>query len=65
MLDSGSGAGKAKPPAFVEFLATDATAKPEYTIELQGGQSTLRVRCVGTAMAEVVQLCRTLWDVAR
>jgi hypothetical protein len=62
MLASRPGAGKAVPPAFVEFLASGGTGKPEYRIELEGRNGTLRVHCAG---ADVAVLSRALWDVAR
>ena len=59
---SGSEVSEAKPPVFVELLAT---TKPEYTIELEGRQGTLRIRCSGAAMADVAGLSRALWDATR
>lgn len=37
---------------------------PEYTIELEGRHSRLRIHCKGTTAADLAGLSRALWDVA-
>ena len=70
MVASSRSSTKASPPAtFVELLApgqTRAGSRPaEYTLELEGGGGKLRIHCQAAAPAELANLCRTLWDLAR
>ena len=58
-----SGRGKAAPAAFVELLAADAAGVPEYSIELEGRNGKLCIRCKGTTVADLAGLSRALWEI--
>jgi len=47
-----------KAPAFVELLNP---GRPEYTIELDGPDGTLRIHCKGVSTTQLAELSRTLW----
>ena len=64
MMAAGAVAGKASPPAFVEFMAAATTGQAEYTIELEGRNGRLRIHCKGATAANLAELSRALWDVA-
>jgi len=64
MVAAGAVAGKAAPPAFVEFMAAATTGQAEYTIELEGRNGRLRIHCKGATAANLAELSRALWDVA-
>ena len=57
-------AGKASPPAFIEFMAAATAGQAEYTIELEGRNGRLRIHCKGATAANLAELSRALWDVA-
>jgi len=55
------------PPSFVELLAPgvpSGTGRPEYTIELEGRNGTLRIHCKGVTATELADLSRVLWSSA-
>jgi hypothetical protein len=54
----------AKPPAFVELMASGSSGVPECTLELEGGKGRLRILCKGARATELAELSRALWDVA-
>ena len=64
MVAAGAVAGKAAPPAFVEFMAPAVSGQAEYTIELEGRNGRLRIHCKGATAANLAELSRALWDVA-
>jgi hypothetical protein len=53
-------------PAFVELRApaNPVANRPEYTIELEGRHSKLRIHCQGATAAELAGLSRALLDIA-
>ena len=57
------------PAAFVELLAPSQARSgprlPEYTLELEGRQGTLRIHCQAATAMELATLSRALWDMAR
>ncbi|MGA2186354.1 MAG: hypothetical protein ABSH47_25340 [Bryobacteraceae bacterium] len=55
---------KAKPPAFVELMASGSPGVPECTLELEGCKGRLRIFCKGASATELAELSRALWDVA-
>jgi len=57
-------AGKASPPAFIEFMAAATAGQAEYKIELEGRNGRLRIHCKGATAANLAELSRALWDVA-
>ena len=61
---SNSGPRKTPLPAFVELLAAGAASLPEYTIELEGRNGKLCIRCKGTTAADLAGLSRALWEIA-
>jgi hypothetical protein len=64
MVASSPASRKAMPPAFVELMASGTTSLPEYTIELEGRNGKLRIRCQGVTAADLAELSRALWSVA-
>jgi hypothetical protein len=64
MVAADAVAGKATPPAFLEFMAAAKTGQAEYTIELEGRNGRLRIHCKGATAANLAELGRALWDVA-
>lgn len=55
---------KSRPPAFVELTSLASAGLPEYTLELEGHNSTLRIHCKGATATELSTLSRALWDMA-
>jgi|RhiMetdeSRZDD1v2_1073273.scaffolds.fasta_scaffold1173038_2 hypothetical protein len=53
-----------KAPAFLELVNPGARGLPEYTIEVDGPNSTLRIHCQGVTAAEIADLSRAVWSVA-
>jgi hypothetical protein len=53
-----------KAPAFLELVDPGARGLPEYTIEVDGPNGTLRIHCKGVTAAELGDLSRALWSVA-
>ena len=68
MVAAGVIPSKTAPPAFAELVAPhgmhSGAAGPEYTIELEGRNGTLRIHCKGVTATELADLSRTLWSVA-
>ena len=67
MADSGgqiAAAGAEKAPAFLELVNPGASGLPEYTIEMDGPNGTLRIHCKGVTAADLAELSRALWSVA-
>lgn len=65
MLAAGAIPKRPTPPAFVELAAPSgirSSAEPEYTIELEGRNGTLRIRCKGATPAHLAELSRNLWS---
>jgi hypothetical protein len=56
--------GAAKAQAFLELLNPGPSGAPEYTIEIDGPNGTLRIHCKGVTAAELADLSRALWSVA-
>jgi hypothetical protein len=54
-----------EPPTFVELMASGTSGLAEYTIEVESRNAKLRIHCKGATMAELAELSRALWDVAR
>ena len=50
-----------KAPAFVELLNPVYYGRPEYTIELDGPDGTLRIHCKGVSATQLAELSRALW----
>lgn len=50
-----------KAPAFVELLNPVSYGRPEYTIELDGPDGTLRIHCKGVSATQLAELSRALW----
>ena len=50
-----------KAPVFVELLNPVSYVQPEYTIELDGPDGTLRIHCKGVSATQLAELSRTLW----
>jgi len=50
------------PPSFVELIAPRGPGIPEYTIEMEGRQGKLRIRCKDMSGADLATLSRALWD---
>lgn len=61
---SNSGPRTTPPPAFVELWAAGAASLPEYTIELEGRNGKLCIRCKGATAADLTGLSRALWEIA-
>ena len=53
-----------KTPAFLELVNPGASSLPEYTIEVDGRNGTLRIHCKGVTAADLAELSRALWSVA-
>lgn len=67
MVAAGAINRKPVPPSFVELLAPrvpSGTGRPEYTIELEGRNGTLRIHCKGVTATELADLSRVLWSSA-
>ena len=67
MAESGgqiSATGADKAPAFLELVNPGASGAPEYTIEIDGPNGTLRIHCKGVIASDVADLSRALWSVA-
>ena len=64
MVEAGAIVEKPVPPAFVELMAPGGGGLVEYTIELEGQHSKLRIHCKGATVAELADLGRALWDAA-
>ena len=66
MLAAGAIPKRPTPPAFVELAAAPggmgSGAGPEYTIELEGRNGTLRIVCKGATPAQLAELSRNLWS---
>jgi hypothetical protein len=56
--------GNGKAPAFLELVNPGASGAPEYTIEIDGPNGTLRIHCKGVTTADLADLSRALWSVA-
>ena len=56
---------RAESPTFVELMASGTSGHAEYTIEVESRNAKLRIHCKGATMAELAELSRALWDVAR
>jgi hypothetical protein len=56
---------RAESPTFVELMASGTSGLAEYTIEVESRNAKLRIHCKGATMAELAELSRALWDVAR
>jgi hypothetical protein len=52
-------------PNFVELISPLSNSAPEYVIELEGRNGTMRIHCKGTTAAELIDLSRTLWSAER
>ena len=50
-----------KVPAFVELWNPVSYGRPEYTIELDGPDGTLRIHCKGVSATQLAELSRALW----
>lgn len=50
-----------KAPAFVELLNPVSYGQPEYTIELDDPDGTLRIHCKGVSTTQLAELSRALW----
>ena len=59
-----SDTGAEKAPSFLELVNPDASGLPEYTIEIDGPNGTLRIHCKGVTAADLADLSRALWSVA-
>jgi hypothetical protein len=66
MLAAGAIPKRPTPPAFVELAAPtgirSGAGGPEYTIELEGRNGTLRILCKGATPAHLAELSRNLWS---
>lgn len=56
--------GVEKAPAFLELVNPGTSGLPEYTIEIDGPNGTLRIHCKGVTAADLADLSRALWSVA-
>jgi hypothetical protein len=52
------------PPAFVALMASGTAGLPQYTLELEGRNGKLRIRCQGATAADLADLSRALWGLA-
>ena len=50
------------PPTFVELLAPRSGSLPSAVVELEGPRGRMKIELKGVATAELVALCRALWD---
>jgi hypothetical protein len=64
MVEAGAIVQKPVSSAFVELMAPRGGGPAEYTIELEGERSKLRIHCKGATAAELADLGRALWDAA-
>jgi len=64
MVASPTVPSKPMPPAFVELMAPGTAGLPQYTIELEGRNGKLRIRCQGATAADLADLSRALWGLA-
>jgi hypothetical protein len=55
-------AASSPPPAFVEFLAPQATAACECVIEVEGPRGRMRIEWKGTTSPDLCGLSRALWE---
>jgi len=62
MLAAGVVSKKPAPPAFLELIPPEASGVAEYTIELEGRGSTLRIHCKGATPMALAELSRALWS---
>jgi len=69
MAASGRSPQKTPPAAFVELLTPSRPRSgahlPEYTLELEGRNGTLRIHCQAAATTELATLSQSLWDLVR
>lgn len=61
---SNAGASKERAAAFVELTTLANSGLPDYTLELDGHNGTLRIHCKGVTATELAALSRALWDIA-
>jgi hypothetical protein len=61
---SNAGASKERAAAFVELTTLANSGLPDYTLELDGHNGTLRIHCKGVTATELAALSRVLWDMA-
>jgi hypothetical protein len=64
MVEAGAIVQKPVSPAFVELMAPRGGGPAEYTIELEGQHSKLRILCKGATVEDLADLGRALWDAA-
>jgi hypothetical protein len=67
MVAAGAINERPAPPAFMELVAPlvpSGSGRPEYTIELEGHNGTLRIHCKDVTTAELAALSRALWGEA-
>ena len=53
---------QARTPAFVELITPRSGSSRECRVELEGPRGRMRIEFKGMATAELVALCRALWD---